>query len=248
MRKLSCSACAFVCVFRFVTPFVFSAVSLLTLVSLWSPRRLQRRGNSSAAPLFALPPCCCCCCCRFLSCFFLFPPPAERLIDVQEPTRQPPADRGCLRYIARVMANTQFAPRQPHTLSRCLNGKQLRAAAENWPRFSLAPLDFNCWSRLSYQLHLFSVKMFFMSAVFLSVLPALRQSSYHLFFSQVFFFLLVIVVVLVVVCAFIPHLSARLFFHSFISPYCIIVFWWGVFFCNNRIYDRQSPLSLYTSG
>lgn len=99
-----------------------------------------------------------------------------------------PADRSCLRYITRVMENIKFASRQLRALFESLWILLLRTAAENWPRFSLAPLDFNCWSRLSYQLHLFSVKMFFMSAVFLSFQLFVNHPIIFFFLSFFFFF------------------------------------------------------------
>lgn len=155
-----------------------------------------------------------------------------------------PADRSCLRYITRVMANMKVASRQLRALFESLWILQLRTAAENWPRFSLAPLDFNCWSRLSYQLHLFSVKMFFMSAVFLSFQLFVNHPIIF-FFLSFFFLLFLIVVVVVVVCAFILHLSTHLFSSLL---YLSALYYCFLFFCNNRIYDQQSPLSLYTSG
>lgn len=86
-----------------------------------------------------------------------------------------------------------------------------------------------------------------MSAVFLSFQLFVNHPIIF-FFSQVYyyyFFLLVIVVVVVVVCAFILHLSTRLFSSLL---YLSALYYCFLFFCNNRIYDQQSPLSLYTSG
>lgn len=82
------TACVCLCIYarmyscRFVTLLVFSSVSLLTLVSLWSSHRLQRRGKPvrgavlcTSTPLLLL-----------LLCFF-FLPLAKRLIDIQELAR-----------------------------------------------------------------------------------------------------------------------------------------------------------------
>lgn len=144
------------------------------------------------------------------------------------------------------MANMKVASRQLRALFESLWILQLRTAAENWPRFSLAPLDFNCWSRLSYQLHLFSVKMFFMSAVFLSF--QLFVNHPIIFFFLSFFFLIISYCCRRrrCLCIYPPSVHTSLLFTP-LSLRIVLLFF--VFLTElNRIYDQQSPLSLYTSG
>lgn len=155
------------------------------------------------------------------------------------------------------------ADRKLFAISHACNGKYeicIKAAADivgitldwtaagSWPHFSLAPLDFNCWCRLSYQLHLFSVKMFFMSAVFQSF--QLFVNHPIMFFFLSFFFSSSSLAVVAVVCAFILHLSTRLlcsllsrsvlYYYSFITTQFMI----SSLCCHFTPADERLPLDL----
>lgn len=172
---------------------------------------------------------------------FFFPPPGEAIDGHSRAGALTPVDRSCLRHITRVTADIRFTSGAAADIVwttldwTAARGGSCRRLQKLAGASFLAPLDFNCWCRLSYQLHLFSVKMFFMSAVFLSF--QLFVNHPILFFSQFFLLLLLLLLSLSVhlssICS---HVSSV---HSFIAPHCIIAS-----FCKSTIYGQQS-LSLH---
>lgn len=86
---------------------------------------------------------------------------------------------------------------------------------------------FHCWYMLSYQLHLFSVKMFFMSAIFLSFQLLVNHPIIFFFFS---FFLLSMHSYSI--C---PHISSS-FAHSLISYTAF-----NTLFCFSQFLSKPIP-------
>lgn len=74
--------------------------------------------------------------------------------------------------------------------------------------FGFCTAELQCWYRLSYQLHLFSVKLFFMYAIFLSVQLLINHPILSIFYLFFFFHFSI-------VCVFFLYQSTHLFFHIY---------------------------------
>lgn len=167
-------------------------MSLLTLVSLWSSHRFQRRGKldrgavlCTSTVLLLLP--------LLLLCGFFSPSKAfDRHSRAGALT---PTDRSCLQYITRVMADMKFTSKQQRTLFESLwIGRRRREAARGGSCRRLQKLAALQFGTAGFQLLVQAVistpsiqcqNVLYVCC--LSVLPALRQSSYHPFFFSVFF-------------------------------------------------------------
>lgn len=140
-----------------------------------------------------------------------FPPPGEAIDGHSRAGALTPVDRSCLRHITRVTADIRFTSGAAADILDHfgLDGgerRQLQTAAETGRRFIFGTAGF----QLLVQAVISTPSIQCQNVLYvccLSVLPALRQSSYPFFFSV---FFVVVVAVVVIVCAFILHLFTRL--------------------------------------
>lgn len=185
------------------------------------------------APFFALPLCCCCCCGFFF-------PASEAFDRHSRAGALTPVDRSCLRYIRRVMADIKFPSKQQRTLFESLWIERRREARGGSCRRlqKLAALLFGTAGfQLLVQAVISTPSIQCQNVLYvrcLSVLPALRQSSYPFFFSVFFLFNFFFYAMLLLLLSLSVHLSS-ICSHVSSVPHCVIVS-----SCKSTIYEQQS--------